>query len=44
MRVSVQTERVEEIGHQDQEHQFAGLPNVLGTRSAAVAVRDVPGL
>ena len=38
MRISLQTERVEEIGYQDQEHQLARLPYMLGAGSAAVAV------
>jgi len=29
MRVSVQTERVEKIGHQDQEYKPARLPNMF---------------
>jgi hypothetical protein len=44
MRISLQTERIEKVGHQDQKHQFAGLPYLLGAGSATVAVRDVPGL
>ena len=44
MRFSVQVKGIEEDRHQDEEHQFASLPDLLGTRSAAVAVRDVPGL
>jgi len=42
MRVSVQTERIEENRHQDEEHQSTRLSDVLGARSAAVAVRYVP--
>jgi len=41
MRFSVQVKGIEEDRHQDEEHQFASLPNLLGTGSAAVAVRDV---
>jgi len=41
MRFSVQVKGIEEDRHQDEEHQFASLPHLLGTRSAAVAVRDV---
>jgi hypothetical protein len=44
MRISVSTKRIEKVGHQDQKHQFAGLPDLLGTGSTTVAVRDVPGL
>jgi hypothetical protein len=42
--MSVSVKRIEKVGHQDQKHQFASLPDLLGTRPAAVAVRDVPGL
>ena len=44
MRISVSVKAIEENRHQDEEHQFAGLPHLLGAGSAAVAVRDVPGL
>jgi hypothetical protein len=44
MWISVQTQATEKIGYQNQKHQFASLSNMLGTRSAAVAVRDVPSL
>jgi len=44
MRVSVQTERVEKIGHQDQEYKPARLPYLLGARSATVTVGDVSGV
>jgi hypothetical protein len=44
MRISVSIKAIEEIGNQDQKHQFAGLPDLLGAGSATVAVRDVPGL
>ena len=44
MRISVSVKAIEEIGDQEQKHQFARLPDLLGTGSATVAVRDVPGL
>jgi hypothetical protein len=44
MWISVQTQATEKIGYQDQKHQFAGLSNMLGARSASVTVRDVSGL
>ena len=38
MRISLQIERIEKTRHQDEEHQFARLPVMLGAGSAAVAV------
>ena len=38
MRISLQIERIEKTRHQDEEHQFIGLPYVLGTGSTTVAV------
>ena len=42
MRVSIQTEAIEENRYQDEKHQSARLPYLLGARSAPVAVGDVP--
>ena len=44
MRFPLQTEAVEKIGHQDQKHQPARLPYLLGARPAPVAVGDVSGV
>jgi len=44
MRISVQTEAIEENRHQDEKHQSSCLPYLLGTRPAPVAVGDVSSL
>jgi hypothetical protein len=41
--VSVPVKTATNANYQDQEREFAGLPDMLGARSAAVAVGDVPG-
>ena len=43
MWVSLPAEATKTTGHQDQERQHTGMPNMLGTRSAAAPTWDVPG-
>lgn len=43
MQFSVSAQDATTVGHQDQERQHIGMPNVLGAGSAAVATWNVPG-
>jgi hypothetical protein len=44
MRISIQAQAAEKIGHQDQEYKYARLPVLLGARPAAASTWYVSSL